>query len=66
MKIKIFSDFDKLSLEKAVNDFIADKKVISIDYKRYHDLSEVLVVYDECVCVDDGFCASYSDDFLHI
>lgn len=35
MKIKIFASLDAMGLERSVNEFIADKKVIDIKYQSF-------------------------------
>lgn len=71
MKIKILVECDPQSLEKLVNEFIADKQVIDIKFKinDYPDYF-ALVMYEDKQHVRLDFCssilnsASYSD-FVH-
>ncbi|WP_297816732.1 sporulation protein Cse60 [uncultured Lactobacillus sp.] len=53
MKVKIFRDFNSEDIQKDINDFIKDKKIIDIKYAVTTDAyngqcyCEVLVVYEE-------------------
>lgn len=59
MKIKILVECDPQSLEKLVNEFIADKQVIDIKFKinDYPDYF-ALVMYEDKQHVRLGFCSS--------
>ena len=47
MKVKIFGYSDISTLEKAVNEFIENVKVVDIKYASRETYSEILVVYEE-------------------
>ena len=47
MKVKIFGYSDISMLEKTVNEFIENVKVVDIKYTSGETYSEILVVYEE-------------------